>query len=237
MESAPKVRVVHQANAGVSAARNNGTTHSAGELILFLDADDLLLPHDLAAKVAALQQQPNTVAAISDYVYFDDATGEELQRVVCKTEGLRESVLNRKGTGGLLPSNTVIRRSVLEKIGGWDTHLSTSADYELWTRLVSQGPIAGIPAVGVRYRIHPNQMHRNIWVMKHDVDLIMQKMRASRLHPTAWKRRAAFARMCLTLAGSFYHQGNDTRQAIVEVIRALGQHPGIVLVTLVQKIF
>src|SRR5690349_4880587 len=53
------VRLIQQRNAGLGAARNAGLAAASGEFVIFLDADDELLPDALASGVAALRAQPS----------------------------------------------------------------------------------------------------------------------------------------------------------------------------------
>src|SRR4030095_11695480 len=53
-----RVRYVHQANRGLSAARNTGIRRARGELLTFLDSDDLFLEHKLETLVGALEKNP-----------------------------------------------------------------------------------------------------------------------------------------------------------------------------------
>lgn len=57
-----RVRVVHQANAGLGAARNVGVTHSTGDYLAFADSDDLLVPGAYAAMVGSLERSGADVA-------------------------------------------------------------------------------------------------------------------------------------------------------------------------------
>jgi glycosyltransferase involved in cell wall biosynthesis len=50
-----RVRIIHQQNQGVAAARNNGFTQARGSYIAFLDADDVWLPQKLMEEVAVLR--------------------------------------------------------------------------------------------------------------------------------------------------------------------------------------
>ncbi|MCA1792046.1 MAG: glycosyltransferase [Thioalkalivibrio sp.] len=63
-----RVRVVHQENRGLSAARNTGIAHARGVYINFLDADDWLFPHKVQMQLEALVRAPKAGLAYSDYV-------------------------------------------------------------------------------------------------------------------------------------------------------------------------
>ena len=57
----PDVRVIRQSNRGLSAARNSGWQASSGDIIIFLDADDVLYPTAAAAAVEQLATHPETM--------------------------------------------------------------------------------------------------------------------------------------------------------------------------------
>ncbi len=71
-----RIRVLRQANSGVSAARNAGMDTAQGEFVAFLDSDDLWEPDFLATLVEALAHNPHAAVAWCDFVRFDDATGK-----------------------------------------------------------------------------------------------------------------------------------------------------------------
>lgn len=70
-----RIRVVSQANGGLSAARNTGIEHSRGKYIAFLDSDDWLTP-DMLSTVVAIAEENNSEIVIFDYWLYDDPTGE-----------------------------------------------------------------------------------------------------------------------------------------------------------------
>src|SRR5919112_3279382 len=63
----PGVRCVRQDNQGLSAARNSGLRHSEGEYVVFLDADDRLLPEALEAGLECLKSHPECAIAFGPY--------------------------------------------------------------------------------------------------------------------------------------------------------------------------
>jgi glycosyltransferase involved in cell wall biosynthesis len=64
------VITLSQANQGVSAARNRAVERSRGDLVAFLDCDDIWLPHKLAAQAEALAARPEAGYAVSHIRYF-----------------------------------------------------------------------------------------------------------------------------------------------------------------------
>src|SRR3954454_11041164 len=69
----PDVTYIAQANAGLGAARNTGWRAAGGACVVFLDADDRLLPHALSAGLACLDRYPRAVFCAGHYDLVDDA--------------------------------------------------------------------------------------------------------------------------------------------------------------------
>lgn len=67
-----RVRVIHQPNGGLSAARNTGLSAATGEYIYFLDSDDYIEPTALADLVSVAQQEQADVVFFDGYVFFDE---------------------------------------------------------------------------------------------------------------------------------------------------------------------
>src|SRR5262249_5718848 len=121
----PNVTVIRQANAGLPAARNRGLASSRGEFVCFLDADDYLAPAFGARLSAALVDDPQAGFAYCD-IQRVDRFGEiadafsvaESRRTV--NGDIFESLL----VGGYFtPNSVLVRRSVLDALGGFDLHL------------------------------------------------------------------------------------------------------------------
>jgi len=130
-----------------SAARNNGLRHARGKYVLFLDADDTLLPNMLAKQAAYLDQHPQ-VAFVHGYALMANPSGNVIQPPVLMGAPLEPdqppfaSLI--MGTP-ILIHTALIRRECLEAVGGFDEALSVSEDWDVWLRLVVRYPVGFNP--------------------------------------------------------------------------------------------
>jgi len=140
------VRCIRQANAGVAAARNRGLSAAEGELIAFLDHDDLWPQDKLEIQVAALRENPE-VDIVSGRMRV---IGGALPGRPWSAEGPREA------PAGAYLAATVIRRSVFDRIGPLDEGIGHAADdLEFFMRARDLGiRLLRLDAVTLLYRWH-----------------------------------------------------------------------------------
>jgi glycosyltransferase involved in cell wall biosynthesis len=142
-----RIRVIYQQNAGPSAARNKGIEASQGEIIAFLDSDDVWLPTKLERQVSLLQRAPASVpCCLCNGVTTTDA-GEKWNAFEMGLfypdcdEGLCLNITDVLSTRFVLFCQLVaIRRSALEKVGYFDPDMRFMEDYDLALRLSAEGP-------------------------------------------------------------------------------------------------
>jgi glycosyltransferase involved in cell wall biosynthesis len=142
-----RIRVVYQKNSGPSAARNRGITASQGEVVAFLDSDDIWLPTKLERQVSLLQRVPSTVPCCLCNGITRSPSGEAWEAFdtgllypSC-AEGLWLNTAEVLATRFILFCQLVaIRRDALEKVGYFDEGLGFMEDYDLALRLSAEGP-------------------------------------------------------------------------------------------------
>jgi glycosyltransferase involved in cell wall biosynthesis len=148
------VRYIRQENCGVARARNRGVAESRGAYIALLDHDDLWHPTKLEKQVAVLERCPEVGMVITDVAHLD----REGRPIGVVGAGFNPSdPFARLFVRGYVPtpSAAMIRRSVLEVVGGFDERFHSAGldDHELWTRIAAHYKIANLP--------EPLTYHRN----------------------------------------------------------------------------
>lgn len=142
----PRIRVLSQANQGVSAARNAGLEQAGGDYVAFLDADDTWEPTFLATMQAALAARPDAVLAYCGWQNIGLPAGRGKPFVPPDYEGPDKLVTLFAGCRWPI-HGALTRRSALAATGGFDPQLKVAEDYALWLRVAGQAPIVRVPQV------------------------------------------------------------------------------------------
>lgn len=156
---AGRIRYIRQANAGPPAARNTGIAQATGDLIALLDSDDLWVSRKLELQMNYLQQHPASGLVYTDMKTFDDTGIIE--------ESVKISRNLRLPSGDIFPelfaetlfqtSAVLIRKSCIDKVGGFDTSLRMGDDYELFLRIARHYELGYVDEPLVLYRQHSTQ--------------------------------------------------------------------------------
>lgn len=143
---------ISESDDGIYDALNKGIKCAKGEVIGFLHADDLLQNNEVLCKVAAAFSNPKVDAVYGDLVYVER---DNPNRVLRYWQG---GIYNDNSfkLGWMPPHPTFyVRRSVYERLGGFDKRYCISADYDLLLRFLAVEKIhtVYIPEVMVRMRV------------------------------------------------------------------------------------
>lgn len=149
----PRVRVVHQENAGLVATLNRGIAIASGALICRMDSDDIAMPDRLARQVAFLRNHPEHVAVGGAILKIDaDSDPLGIDRLAADHAGIEHALLHRRT--GMFHPTTMIRASALSAVGGYRSEYEWVEDHDLWLRLALRGRLANLPEVVLCYRLH-----------------------------------------------------------------------------------
>jgi len=144
------VRLVEQANAGPSAARNRGVREARGELAAFVDADDVWLPEKLALQVPLFDAEGRVGLVYSRAEYMDEAGRPLPTQQNPKPEG---DVYLRLLEGNCVPtSSVVVRKACFEAAGGFAQDMVWAEDWHLWLRIARRHEFRVVDRVLVCHR-------------------------------------------------------------------------------------
>lgn len=157
------VMLIRQPNAGVSTARNFGAAQTSADWLLFLDADDRLRP-DALAKLLSRSAEASLGCIYGQSVDFTDSppSGARFgkEHGSCTLQGappLGARVAFWKAPIAT-PGAAIIRRDVLERVGGWNARFNTTADRDLWCRIGTVTEFGFVHHVVIERRVHDTNM-------------------------------------------------------------------------------
>jgi len=157
----PTVKLIEQANQGVSAARNAGIQQAKSDWIALLDSDDEWFPEKLERQVKELQKYPEILFCHTDEIWI--------------RKGVRVNPMKKhQKFGGMIfrkcldicrisPSSSLFSRTLLDDAGWFDETLPICEDYDLWLRITAKFPVLFIndPLI-IKYGGHRDQLSRSV---------------------------------------------------------------------------
>jgi glycosyltransferase involved in cell wall biosynthesis len=155
----PRIRFIASTNHGVSAARNTAIAATSAPLLALLDGDDLLRPEYLATTVPLLEADPAIRLVTVNARIFGAVARERLCFFTKQGtgDGVRGSLADVLDRSFGVHIGSTFRRADFEAIGGFDTKMAQSEDFDLWVRLMQLGGYAWYAdAVLGEYRVRAN---------------------------------------------------------------------------------
>jgi glycosyltransferase involved in cell wall biosynthesis len=224
-----EVRIVrNEGVGGVAAARNLGVERAQAPWVAFLDDDDWWAPEHLHLLREAAS------AAHADLAYagtwdVDLGDGSAVMRPAPSPVGLDAQLLRQNVIG--TPSCVMVSRSLHTAIGGFDTTLSSLADWDLWLRMADVGTAAASPAATVAYALHDANMSLDLTQLIADFGRLSERyaLRCKRAgvrfgHPgfPRWIARLYRSEGLRGLAAAWYLRSSRVSGHRLDLLRALG---------------
>lgn len=172
--------MLRQDNRGVSAARNTGIASASGQLIAFLDSDDLWLPEKLASQVDFFKSNPNVMICQTEELWIRNGV-----RVNPKRRHKKFSGMIFKHSLPLCivsPSAVMLKKSLLDKTGVFDESLPACEDYDLWLRISCKYPVFLIDApLIIKRGGHEDQLSKTPKLDKYRIQALKKIIESSLL--------------------------------------------------------
>lgn len=155
----PNLKVIRfERGGGAPRARNAGIDVAGGTWIAFLDSDDIWLPTKHARQMEAIRHDPDVIACFSGSYMVSPNFRVEREGIVAFSEDELRTI-NMLGT----TSSAMVRRDRILEVGGFDAHLPSCQDWDLWLRLYPIGRFVVVPDALIEFNQESaDRISRNI---------------------------------------------------------------------------
>lgn len=221
--------LIQQTDRGLPAQRNAGAAAASGDLVAFLDADDIWLPTKLERQLQRLDEAPEAALVYCGMEIFVES-GATVGQLLDGPEGWvwPDMLLSRRAWVVGPGSTAVVRAVAFTEIGGFDCAMTNLEDWEFCLRLAMRYPIARVAEPLVRYRLHSSNRHRDLRAYEANLRHAYDKVFASADASIESVRRRAYANLHLVLSGA-YRRAHEwpacarhfTRAALLDPIGAV----------------
>lgn len=229
-QSDHRVRIITQANSGLTQALIRGCVEARGELIARQDADDWSEPSRFGEQVALLDSDPSVgfVSCTTQYVGPNDEPLEIVSRTDPPTEATRKLLDERMGPPA--HGSVMFRRSVYEAVGGYRPQFYFAQDSDLWLRIAEHSLIAYVQSCLYYARRDPSSVSGRMGRLQRAFGELGEQCRAER---RGGRSEAAFLaaaqKLCDTAKSQRHKKGTWRNQSsmaylIGAMLRTHGDH-------------
>ncbi len=229
-----RIVYIRQENAGVSVARNRGASAARGEILAFLDADDILEPTFVAKQLEKFDQDPELGFVHCGMREFDSETNRTLK---LHLEGGSTNIENNLllWEGPSFVHGITVRKEIFERVGGFDVNIKVAEDWDFCYRVARIGKVGFVPEALYNYRMHSDGAHFDVEKLKYGMTIFYEKAFDTNDRDVLKYRRRALGNFHKVIAGS-YLQSGQYGKFLPHLIKSVIYRPSQVL-TYSQRIF
>jgi len=203
------VRLIRQDNRGPSGARNTGLRNCTATYVVFLDADDRLLPRALESGLACITSRPDCAFVYGGHRLVS-ADGRPLAPDCYNPIGGDVHLAFLRGNPIGMHAAVLYRRDRLLEVNGFDETLRLVEDYDLYLRIAQRYPVASHPTIIAEYRQHDRNtstgnlkkmyLSGRIVLDRHKMRIASDAAALEALEKRQTERRADYVREMLSVA-------------------------------------
>ncbi len=212
---ATRVIYRHQANQGVSAARNLGILAASGDFIAFLDSDDVWHPRKLEIQLELFGKRPDLgLLAAAGFQQWPDSRYPHIEgepEASLRLISWAQLVVKNR----LVTSSVMIRTPILKSAGEFDTQMQSSEDRDLWLRVAKRTLIGNLTTPLTGYRDLPGSLSKDAWKAQRGMLRILDKLDQQ----NAWGKSSLLRRKAYSYAYySCTYMHNSERSYIQTIV-------------------
>jgi glycosyltransferase involved in cell wall biosynthesis len=160
------IKTARISNSGPAAARNYGASLAAGDLLSFLDSDDIWSPNKLELQAKTMERSPQFVLIYAFYKhFFENGQRENNNELVRTKEAPQGNILSKLLMSCFISTITVLlKKNIFLEMGGFNELIHIGEDYDLWLRIANKHQIGCVPEVLAWYRQHADNIMKSDFI-------------------------------------------------------------------------
>ncbi len=187
-----RIQVLNQTNKNVSDARNLGIKHANANYIALLDADDIWYPNHLEDSKKLIESFPNCglyCTAYDTLFYSKTIVNGQYSGIDDDFFGIVPDYFANSLIDGIaLTSAVVIPKDIINKYGGFNTHIRSGQDTDLWIQIALKEPVAFTSRISMRRVISDTNNHLSLSSKRVDKILVVKKFKTEEKNNSSFKR-------------------------------------------------
>ncbi len=217
---------VSEPDRGQAEAINKGLQRARGEIVAWLNSDDLYLPGAISGAVLAFQAHPTAGMVYADAITIDEK-GCPIKWLQFPDWGLEHLI----GFRIICQPAVFIRRAVLEQVGLLDERYHYMLDHQLWIRLARKAPVVHVPTVWAasRYHLRAKNVSQAEGFAHETLRILAWMQTQPDLLAIFRRHRRQIMAGAYRLHGRYLLEAGRATQALQSYVRALFYSPAYVL--------